>query len=167
MPKKNFIAILMLLVLAIIGCVICYQLGKTSATSKGPDAELRGEAASGKKSLDLICDLKVNMPQSDLSSPRQSYTQIVIANIDFTNLSGWYQGQFAISESSKGSVTMEGSMLHVRRPALFPRFGVMISGEEFTINRATGAFLQNISIQDGRTIELMSGFCGKYTKAPF
>ena len=171
MPKKNFIAILMLLVLAIIGCVICYQLGKTSATSKGPDVELRGDAASasasGKKSLDLICDLKVNMPQSDLSSPRQSYTQIVIANIDFTNLSGWYQGQFAISESRKGSVTMEGSVLHVRRPALFPRFGVMISGEEFTIDRATGAFLQNVSIQDGRTIELMSGFCGKYTKAPF
>ena len=167
MPQKNFIAISMLLLLAIIGCVICYQLGKTSANSKEPDAELRGDAASGKKSLDLICDLKVNMPQSDLSSPRQSYTQIVIANIDFANLSGWYQGQFAISESRKGSVTMEGSVLHVRRPALFPRFGVMISGEEFTINRATGAFLQNISIQDGRTIELMSGFCGKYTKAPF
>ena len=167
MPQKNFIAILMLLVLAIIGCVICYQLGKTSANSKDPNAELRADAASGKTSLDLICDLKVNMPQSDLGSPRQSYTQIVIANIDFTNLSGWYQGQFAISESRKGSVTTEGTVLHVRRPALFPRFGVMISGEEFTINRATGAFLQNVSIQDGRTIELMSGFCGKYTKAPF
>ena len=167
MPQKKFIAILMLLVLAIIGCVIYYQLGKTSANSKDPDTEFRPDAASGKKSLDLICDLKVNMPQSDLGSPRQSYTQIVIANIDFTNLSGWYQGQFAISESRKGSVTTEGSVLHVRRPALFPRFGVMISGEEFTIDRATGEFRQNISIQDGRTIELMSGFCGKYTKAPF
>jgi hypothetical protein len=92
---------------------------------------------------------------------------MVIANIDFTNLSGWYQGQFAISESRKGSVTTEGSVLHVRRPALFPRFGVMISGEEFTIDRATGEFRQKISIQDGRTIELMSGYCGSYAKAPF
>ena len=167
MPKKNLAVVLMLLVLAMVGCVICYQLGKTSGSSNNPAAELRADAASGKKALNLICELKINMPQSDLSSPRQSHTQMVIANIDFTDLSGWYQGQFAISESRKGSVTMEGSVLHVRRPALFPRFGVMISGEEFTIDRATGAFLQNVSIQDGRTIELMSGFCGKYTKAPF
>ena len=167
MPKKNLAVVLMLLVLAIIGCVICYQLGKTSGNSNDPDAELRADSASGKKPLNLICELKVNMPQSDLSSPRQSHTQMVIANIDFTNLSGWYQGQFAISESRKGSVTTEGSVLHVRRPALFPRFGVMISGEGFTIDRATGEFRQKISIQDGRTIELMSGYCGSYAKAPF
>ena len=107
------------------------------------------------------------MPQGDLASPRKNYTQTVVANIDFSNLSGWYQGQFAISESRKGSVTTEGSVLHVRRPALVPRFGVMIGGEEFTIDRSTGEFRQKITLQDGRTLELMIGYCGKYAKAPF
>ena len=58
-------------------------------------------------------------------------------------------------------------MLHVRRPAMFQRFGVMVTGEEFTLNRATGEFRQSLNLQDGRTLELMSGYCGKFAKAPF
>jgi hypothetical protein len=58
-------------------------------------------------------------------------------------------------------------LLHVRRPALFPRFGVMVAGEEFTVNRSTGEFRQWLNLQDGRTLELMSGYCGRFAKAPF
>ena len=166
MQKTFYLAALSLLVLAVIACIICFQLGRQLSNSQDSGQELVPQAAN-RKVLNLICELKVSMPQGDLASPRKNYTQTVVANIDFSNLSGWYQGQFAISESRKGSVTTEGSVLHVRRPALFPRFGVMIGGEEFTIDRSTGEFRQKITLQDVRTLELMIGYCGKYAKAPF
>ena len=166
MQKKIVLVGSVLLLFVVIAGVIGFQSGRQLLKSQVSGEEFVPQAANGKV-LNLICDLKVSMPQGDLTSPRQNYAQMVIANIDFSNLSGWYQGQFAISESRKGSVTTEGSVLHVRRPALFPRFGVMIAGEEFTIDRSTGQFRQNITLQDGRTLELMTGYCGKYAKAPF
>ena len=52
------------------------------------------------------------MPVKDLDSPRQAYTQMVIAGIDFSNLSGWYQGQFTITETRKGTLSTEGTVAH-------------------------------------------------------
>ena len=166
MQKKFVLVGLVLLLLGVIAGVIGFQSGRQFLNSQVSGDEFVPQAANGKM-LNLICDLKVSMPQGDLASPRRHYTQMVIANIDFSNLSGWYQGQFAISESRKGSVTTEGSVLHVRRPALFPRFGAMVAGEEFTIDRSNGEFRQNITLQDGKILELMTGYCGKYAKAPF
>lgn len=166
MQKNIIMAGAGLLILVVIACLVSFQLGRQSANTKDAGDEFGTPAGNGKV-LNLICDLKVSMPQGDLASPRQHYTQMVVANVDLSNLSGWYQGQFAISETRKGSVTTEGAVLHVRRPALFPRFGVMIGGEEFTIDRSTGEFRQNITLQDGRTFEFMTGYCGKYAKAPF
>lgn len=158
------------LVLALLGCLISYQVGRHAVRQHDSGSELAADSESGKNDktpLNLICDLKVSMPVKDLDSPRQAFTQMVIAGIDFSNLSGWYQGQFTISETRKGTLSTEGSVLHVRRPAMFQRFGVMVTGEEFTLNRATGEFRQSLNLQDGRTLELMSGYCGKFAKAPF
>jgi hypothetical protein len=153
--------------IVILVALIAYQVGLHSVRSGGASAALDAEPGSNGKSLNLICDLKVSMPRNDLDSPRENYTQMFIAGIDFGSRSGWYQGQFAISETRKGTVTTEGAILHVRRPAMFPRFGVMIAGEAFSVNRETGEFRQSLTLQDGRTIELMRGYCGRFAKAPF
>ena len=90
------------LVLALLGCLISYQVGRQAVRQHDPGSELAADSESGKNNktpLNLICDLKVSMPVKDLDSPRQAFTQMVIAGIDFSNLSGWYQGQFTISET--------------------------------------------------------------------
>ena len=46
-------------------------------------------------------------------------------------------------------------------------FGVMVAGEAFSLNRETGEFRQSLTLQDGRTLELMWGYCGRFAKAPF
>ncbi len=92
---------------------------------------------------------------------------MLLGGLDFDNKTGWYQGQFAISETRKGSLTQEGSVARVSRPALFERFGVMVTGEQFTLDRTTGEFLQSLTLNDNRKIDLIKGYCGKLTKAPF
>jgi hypothetical protein len=60
-----------------------------------------------------------------------------------------------------------GTRLKVVRPAMFQRFGVMISGEEFVIDRKTGRFVQTLNLSDGQTINLITGTCAQVTKPPF
>jgi len=55
----------------------------------------------------------------------------------------------------------------VSRPAMFQRFGVMISREEFVVDRSTGAFTQTLSTQDGRSVVLIKGTCAQVQKPPF
>jgi hypothetical protein len=50
---------------------------------------------------------------------------------------------------------------------MFQRFGVMISGEEFVLDRKTGSFEQSLSISDGRTVKLIKGTCAQVIKPPF
>ena len=45
--------------------------------------------------------------------------------------------------------------------------GEMITREEFSIDRKTGAFIQSITLQSGRTVSLIRGYCGLFAKAPF
>ena len=167
MKKRNAIIVVAVFGIVLLGALIAYQVGLHAARPAGAAAELDAEAGGNDQTLNLICDLKVSMPRDDLDSQREVYTQMFIAGIDFASRSGWYQGQFAISETRKGTVTTEGATLHVRRPAMFPRFGVMVAGEAFSLNRETGEFRQSLTLQDGRTLELMRGYCGRFRKAPF
>ena len=167
MKKRDAITIVAVLGVVLLVALIAYQFGLHASRPTSAAAALDAEAAGNDKTLNLICDLKVSMPRNDLDSQRQVYSQMVIAGIDFASRSGWYQGQFAISETRKGTVTTEGTTLNVRRPAMFHRFGVMVAGEAFSLNRETGEFRQSLTLQDGRTLELMWGYCGRFSKAPF
>ena len=170
MKKSQVLIAVAVLAFVLLSGLIAYQWGMHAARQRDPAAEMSDDeraSRTDKTALSLICDLKVSMPVNDLNAPRENFTPMVIAGFDFSKLSGWYQGQFAISETRKGTVSTEGALLHVRRPALFPRFGVMVAGEEFTVNRSTGEFRQWLNLQDGRTLELMSGYCGRFAKAPF
>ena len=118
--------------------------------------------------MDLICELELDLNgQLKLGITDKEPSRITMAQIDFEKNSGWYQGKIAISESRSGTLQVMGTRLKVTRPAMFQRFGVMISGEEFVIDRKTGRFVQTLNLSDGQTINLITGTCAQVTKPPF
>ena len=118
--------------------------------------------------INLICELDLDLDgQLALGIKENEPSRITMAQIDFEKNSGWYQGKIAISESRAGTLTLMGTRLKVNRPAMFQRFGVMITGEEFVVDRKTGSFVQTLSLQDGRNVQLIKGTCAKIIKPPF
>ena len=125
-------------------------------------------AGASKGKIDLICELNLDLEgQVSLGITANEPSRITMAQIDFEQSSGWYQGKIAISESRAGNLSVVGSKLVVSRPAMFQRFGVMISREEFTVDRQTGAFEQTLTVQDGRKVRLIKGTCAQVIKPPF
>lgn len=140
-------------------------------SSNPAPTELAGETSmpgGSKGVMDLICELELDLDgQLTLGIKENEPSRITMAQVDFEKKSGWYQGKIAISESRAGSLTLMGTRLKIYRPAMFQRFGVMISGEEFVIDRKTGSFVQSLSLQDGRTVKLIKGTCAQVIKPPF
>jgi len=118
-------------------------------------------------SLSLICETSQSIPVDGIALATTPMRSAATAGIDFAGHAGWYQGQIAISESRKGTLSVDGERLVVSRPAMFQKFGEMITREEFSIDRKTGAFIQSITLQSGRTVSLIRGYCGLFAKAPF
>ncbi len=118
--------------------------------------------------LDLICELHLDIQgQLALGIQGNEPPRVTIAQIDFDQKSGWYQGKVSISEARAGTLTISGDKLVVTRPAMFERFGVMINKEEFVIDRTNGDFMQSLGVADGRTVKLIRGTCAKVIKPPF
>jgi len=118
--------------------------------------------------MDLICELQLDLDgQLALGITGAEPARMSMAQIDFDKSSGWYQGRIAISEGRAGNLSVQGNRLVVSRPAMFQRFGVMISREEFVVDRSTGAFTQTLSTQDGRSVVLIKGTCAQVQKPPF
>ena len=133
-------------------------------------AEVVVEAVPGtsKGVMDLICELDLDLDgQLILGIKENEPTRITMAQIDFDKQSGWYQGTIAISESRSGTLQLMGSQLKVYRSAMFQRFGVMVAGEEFVLDRKTGSFVQSLNLNDGRKVKLIKGTCAKVIKPPF
>ena len=126
------------------------------------------ETRNNKGVMDLICELNLDLDgQLALGITGAEPARMSMAQIDFSKSSGWYQGRIAISEGRAGNLSVQGNRLVVSRPAMFQRFGVMISREEFVIDRSTGAFTQTLSTQDGRNVVLIKGTCAQVHKPPF
>jgi len=147
---------------------LVHVMGDSSAN---PSSELASDSnmpGSSKGKMDLICELQLDLDgQLMLGIKENEPSRITMAEIDFEKKSGWYQGKIAISESRAGTLTLMGTRLKVYRPAMFQRFGVMITGEEFVVDRKTGSFVQSLSLNDGRTVKLIKGTCAKVIKPPF
>jgi hypothetical protein len=138
--------------------------------SAAPSAEERLKAERRKRSdedITLICEANYTMPGNTLDATPKQYKEMMAAGLDYKTMVGWYQGVFSISETRKGVMVVKGNKATVSRPAMFERFGTMVTGEQFTLDRDSGAFLQSLTIKDGRKIEIVKGYCGKLTKAPF
>lgn len=133
-------------------------------------AEIASEIMPGGNQgvLDLICELELDLDgQLALGIKENEPSRITMAQIDFEKKSGWYQGKIAISESRAGTLTLMGTRLQVSRPAMFQRFGVMIAGEDFVVDRKTGSFVQTLTLNTGKTVKLIKGTCAKVIKPPF
>ena len=137
---------------------------------KRPEPDLVAESMPGanKGVMDLICELELDLDgQLTLGIKENEPSRITMAQIDFEKNSGWYQGRIAISESRAGTLNLMGTRMKIYRPAMFQRFGVMITGEEFVVDRKTGSFVQSLTLKDGRTVKLIKGTCAKVIKPPF
>jgi hypothetical protein len=137
---------------------------------KRPEPDLVAESVPGanKGVMDLICELDLDLDgQLVLGIKENEPSRITMAQIDFDKNSGWYQGRIAISESRAGTLNLMGTRMKIYRPAMFQRFGVMITGEEFVVDRKTGSFVQSLSLNDGRNVKLIKGTCAKVIKPPF
>ncbi len=152
--------------------------GLSAMFSKGGDAPAvtaddapRARPAAGAQSsgiLDMICELHLDVEgQMALGIQGNEPSRITIAQIDLDKKAGWYQGKISITESRAGSLAVQGNKFVVTRPAMFERFGVMITQEQFTVDRSTGDFVQSLGLNDGRTIKLIKGTCAKVIKPPF
>jgi len=108
----------------------------------GRDGELDGPNMLGKKGGNFVCEVTVSTPQGALNSEPKVYSDIMVVGLEPEAKSGWYQGEYTISESRKGALRMEGTKAFVSRPAMFERFGQMITQEEFTLD------LELASLQD-------------------
>jgi len=135
------------------------QSGEERLTSK--------KVSESDENITFLCEANYSVPTNGLEGPNKVYKEMMAAGLDYKNKAGWYQGNFSISESRKGALVVQGNKALVSRPAMFERFGVMVTSEQFTIDRTTGEFNQSLTIKDGRKIELIHGYCGKLTKAPF
>jgi hypothetical protein len=137
-------------------------------TRTPPEMASTSMPGGNKGVIDLICELELDLDgQLALGIKENEPSRITMAQVDFEKNSGWYQGKIAISESRAGTLSLMGTKLKIYRPAMFQRFGVMITGEEFVVDRKTGSFVQSLSLQDGRTVKLIKGTCAKVIKPPF
>ncbi|MFM6992727.1 MAG: hypothetical protein ACKOWD_15945 [Rhodoferax sp.] len=137
------------------------------AAHAGRDAELDSANLLGKKSSNFVCEVTVSTPQGSLDSPPKVYSDVMVAGLEPESKSGWYQGEYTISESRKGAMHMEGTKAFVSRPAMFERFGKMITQEEFTLDLNDGTFVQTLTFKDGTRRHMLKGVCAKFAKAPF
>lgn len=135
--------------------------------STGRDGELDSTNLLGKKSSNFVCEVTVSTPQGSLNSEPKVYSDVMVAGLEPESKSGWYQGEYTISESRKGALRMEGTKAFVSRPAMFERFGQMITQEEFTLDLNDGAFVQTLTFKDGTRRHMLKGICAKFAKAPF
>ena len=135
--------------------------------SESPDPLATDNRALNKKTASFICEVTVSMPQRNLTSEPKVYKDFLVAGLDHQGKSGWYQGEFSISESRKGALRMDGNKAIVSRPAMFERFGQMITQEEFSLDLSDGMFVQTLTFRDGARRHVIKGVCAKYAKAPF
>lgn len=146
---------------------LVHLMGDNSSVSSEL-ATQKSTPGGSKGVMDLICELELDLDgQLALGIKENEPSRITMAQIDFNQKSGWYQGKIAISESRAGTLTLMGTRVKVYRPAMFQRFGVTISGEEFVIDRKNGRFEQSLSLSDGRTVKLIKGTCAQVIKPPF
>jgi hypothetical protein len=139
-----------------------------SPASRSAEEQLKSDQQKvASEEITFICDANYSMPVNGLDAPTKAYKEMLAAGLDYKNMVGWYQGNFSISESRKGVMVVKGSKAIVSRPAMFERFGTMVTSEQFTLDRETGEFVESLTFKDGRKVDIIKGYCGKLTKAPY
>ena len=142
------------------------HLGQEGAVSDATSSEVEGKGETDRK-YNIICEVKYTLPLNGIAAPPKVYTDTMVGGLDYAEKTGWYQGQFSISENRKGNLVVREGKTEVSRPAMFERFGEKVASEQFSLDRTTGEFTQALLLQDGRRLEVIKGYCGKLTPPPF
>ena len=144
------------------------SLAQGSAVSQGESKPRAPAPAASDKVFNLICEGTLAFPANGFDAPAKMRNQTFVGGINLTDKTGWYGGDIALSESRKGALTINAAgEIVVSRPALFERHGAKITGEQFTLNRVTGEFIQAVTLSDKRSIVMIKAYCGKMIKPPF
>ena len=148
-----------------------HSFGENVMSSRVSPIENKPQEQANKDSdriFNLICEGTNAFPANGFDTPPRMLNQTFVAGINLNDKTGWYQGQIAISETRKGTLAVNQSGdIVVSRPALFERYGAMITGEKFTLSRITGEFIQSVTLSDKRSIVMIKAYCGKMIKPPF
>jgi len=164
---KSFIAGTFVGILCAVFLSIVYSLITTGELMILNNNRHQPAALQTKGTMDLICELQVDLDaQLELGITSHEQARINIAKIDFDKRSGWYQGKITISENRAGHLEFDDKNLTVSRPAMIRRFNRLIRSEQFVINRRSGEFLQSLTMEDGKVINLIRGTCAKVIKPP-
>ena len=159
--KKPFIILLILIFLA--GLLALAQMnGLTNFSDHG-----KKQAYQNKGRLELVCDLEISKPTDNLSQPFDKVRMTMPTQFDFEENTGWYTGEYTISMNRKGTLQVQDDLLKVYRPAMFRRYGLVITGEHFTLNRSNGEFTQWLDLEGSKRLYLITGHCKRTTNAPF
>ena len=115
----------------------------------------------------VVCELDVSKPNETLTPPFDTVRLTMPAQFDFDENTGWYTGEYTISMNRKGTLHVRGDVLEVSRPAMFKRYGLVITGEHFTLDRKNGEFRQWLDLDGDKRLDLITGYCKRTTNAPF
>ena len=154
---------LFLILLLIIGAA----LGGLTATGMLHWGEEPKTGFQKKGLLTVICQVEVSRPTNGLGQPFDVESMPMPAEFDLDEKNGWYPGEFTISENRKGSLTIQGPILEISRPALFKKYGFAVLGDHATLDRTNGSFKQWIDLEGGKRLDLMTGTCRRTSNAPF
>ena len=160
------VTVLVLLVVLGAAVGIGMSAGWLHLGGAGADAAPKTSAKTNGETQ-FICEGLISMPQSTLQSEPKVYTDMIIVGIDYAAKTGWYRGDFALSEGHKGSLKVNGTVATVMRPAMFERFGEMIIQEEFTLDSKDGKFVETLTFKGNKTRHMLKGTCAQINKAPF
>lgn len=144
-----------------------HQAGIATILIGGHAAPSKSAVEANPSSLTLVCEVSQLTPVNGLDAPAAAQTRTLVVGIDINGKTGWYQGDFVMSEGRKGSLESTPEQFNFSRPAMFERFGEMIFSEQVTIDRTTGELNQSLTFRGDRTIKLVRGVCGRLIRAPF
>lgn len=158
---KKAITVLILVIIATVLIIAAkmaglIKLGNTNTTDDFANNN------SGK--IEMVCDVEVARPVNGLGQPPEISHMTLPAGADFEENTGWYTGEYAISNNRKGTLKIDNAIIEVSRPALFTRYGVAILGEHFTLDRSNGEFKQWLDLKDNKKIYIVTGVCKRSTR---
>ena len=159
MTKSKVILILLLIIAVVMG-----GLTATGQLRWGDDPKSDFQK---KGLLTVICEVEVSRPTNGLGQPFEVESMTMPAEFDFDEKTGWYPGEFTISQNRKGTLTVTGPILEISRPAMFKKYGFAVLGDHVTLDRSNGNFTQWLDLEGEKRLELITGSCRRTTNAPF
>jgi hypothetical protein len=159
MTKSKVILILLL--------IIAVSLGVLTAAGLLHWGEEPKTGFQKKGLLTVICDVEVSRPTNGLGQPFEVESMTMPAEFDLDEKTGWYPGEFTISQNRKGMLTVTGPVLEISRPAMFKKYGFAVLGDHVTLDRTNGSFKQWLDLEGEKRLDLITGSCRRTTNAPF